>query len=280
MSRWRVIAPWMRIAGYAALVMLAVNLWVQPLALRTMRAELNAARADLAATLVREGQFTHPATGLTVYAQSVERGGLMKNLFISQAQKGGGDITYDAREGRLTKRGDAPVLIMRYGASHSLSADGVLNYLAFDEYLFDLSPFMGGAATPVAKAADRYMTELIHPAANDAWAQANRGKLLAEAHGRVASPLYTVALMALAICAVLGGAFSRLGYGRRIAMMSGAAIFVRVLGFAVQGVAANDPALNILQYVVPLGATALALGPFLMAGAWRPRRRALKAEAA
>src|SRR5688572_5392156 len=30
LSRWRVISPWMRIASYAAILMLAANLWLQP----------------------------------------------------------------------------------------------------------------------------------------------------------------------------------------------------------------------------------------------------------
>jgi lipopolysaccharide export system permease protein len=271
MSRWRVISPWMRISVYAAIFMLAANLWIQPLALRTMRAERNAAMADLAATLVREGQFTHPATGLTVYAQEVSGDGLMKNLFISQRDAKGQTLTYDAREGRLIKQDGAPVLVMRYGATHSLTQAGVLNYLAFDEYAFDLAPFMGSGAAPVAKPADRFLTELLHP--KDAFGIENRDKLLAEAHSRIASPLYNIAFMALAICAVLGGTFSRLGYGRRIAILSGVALFVRVLGFGVQSAAASEPALNTLQYAVPLGAVALALGPFLLAGSFAPRRR-------
>lgn len=278
LSRWRVISPWMRIATYAAVFMLAANLWIQPLALRTMRAERNAAMADLAATLVREGQFTHPATGLTVYAQEVGQDGLMKNLFISQTDAKGQQLTYDAREGRLIKKEGAPVLVMRYGASHSISRAGVLNYLAFDEYAFDLAPFMGSGSVAVSKAADRYLTELLNPA--DQWGQQNRDKLLAEAHSRIASPLYNLAFMALAIFAVLGGTFSRLGYARRIALVSGLAIFVRVLGFAVQSAAANSPSLNALQYLVPFATVALALGPFLAAGSFAPRRRRLAGSAA
>ena len=79
---------------------------------------------------------------------------------------------------------------------------------------------------------------------------------------------------------MLGGTFSRLGYGRRIAILSGVALFVRVLGFGVQSAAASEPALNALQYAVPVGATALAIGPFLLAGAFAPRRRALARRAA
>ena len=68
--------------------------------------------------------------------------------------------------------------------------------------------------------------------------------------------------------------------GRKPALYTGIALFVRVLGFGVQSAAASEPALNALQYAVPLGATALAIGPFLLAGAFAPRRRALARRAA
>jgi hypothetical protein len=53
----------MRLAAGTAFLMLVLNLWVQPAAYREMRRELFEVKADLAATLVREGEFTQPAPG-------------------------------------------------------------------------------------------------------------------------------------------------------------------------------------------------------------------------
>jgi lipopolysaccharide export system permease protein len=75
MSRWRVIAPAVRLAALAALITLAINLFVQPWAQREVRETLFTVRNDLAATLVREGEFNKAAPGLTVYAQRVEQTG-------------------------------------------------------------------------------------------------------------------------------------------------------------------------------------------------------------
>lgn len=276
-SRWRVAAPALRLAALVTLITLIANLWIQPLASRNMRAELNAARADLAAALVREGRFTNPAEGLTVYAQEVERGGNLKNLFINHQEKSGQDVTYTAREGRLTDRNGSPVLVMRNGATQTFSPEGVLNYLSFEEYIFDLKPFMSMTTAPTTKASDRYMSELLHPHPQDQWGQTNRGVMLAEAHSRIVNPLYNLTFMAFAITAVLGGGFSRLGYAKRIAWMSAAAIFVRILGFVAQEAASNDASLNIVQYLVPVLGFAFALGPFLFGGMRRPRpRRSLR----
>src|SRR5205823_3177522 len=102
--RWKIASPALRLAAYATVAVLIVNLWVAPWATRAMNAEINAARADLASALVRDGQFSHPAAGLTVYAQDVERG-RMKNIFIHQEDDNGGkSMTYTAREGQMVKQ--------------------------------------------------------------------------------------------------------------------------------------------------------------------------------
>ena len=58
-----------------------------------MRQTLFEVRTDLASTLIREGEFTSPAPGLTVYAQSVDATGLIRNLFIHQEKAGGSATT-------------------------------------------------------------------------------------------------------------------------------------------------------------------------------------------
>ena len=96
MSRWRVIAPAMRLATVAALIMLVINLWIAPLCERAMRVELYKIRTDIAATLVEPGQFTEPVRGLTVYAQDAQNGTL-KNLFVLKEKLGGGDTTFHSQ---------------------------------------------------------------------------------------------------------------------------------------------------------------------------------------
>ncbi len=77
--------------------------------------------------------------------------------------------------------------------------------------------------------------------------------------------------MAFALAAILGGAFSRTGYTGRIAKAAGLFLLVRVIGYGLVAGAASMPALNILQYVLPLGTAALALS--LLYRALKPRRR-------
>ncbi len=259
MSRWRVIAPAMRLAATIAFLALVMNLWVQPLAYRALREELFKVRADLAATLVREGEFTEPVPGLTVYAQAVDGNGDMHNLFIHQMKDDGTATTYMANSGRMANRRGESVLILRDGSTQEFSARGVLNYLTFNEYPFGLGALNNPDEMVHYKPSDRYLHELLFPDLQQGWEQHNRRSLLAEGHARVATPLYNIAAMAMALSAIIGGGFSRLGYARRIAILCGVAAVVRILGFVAQSASEANAWLNILQYAIPLAATGFAL---------------------
>lgn len=258
MTRWRVISPAIRLAAVVAVLSLCLTLWIQPLCFRLLRQTLEEVRSDLAAALIKPGQFTHPAPGVTVYAQSADDAGGLHNIFIDVDNGGGRDTTITAREGRIAKRAGAPVLVMRQGATEEFSSVGVLNFLSFDEYVFDLRSLAPADHAVSYKLSDRYPHELFFPDKRRAWERANLSKMLAEGHSRFASSLYNIAFMAMALAAVIGGPFSRLGYGARIAAAGAAALVTRTLGVGVQAAASSHPQLNTLQYLVPLVAIALS----------------------
>jgi lipopolysaccharide export system permease protein len=270
MSRWRVSASALQLASVFGLICLVLTLWVQPLCYRALRETLQAVRADIAGTMIRPGKFSHPAPGVTVFAQAVDDDGAIRNLFIDRESKSGRDSTITAREGRLKDRAGAPMLLMRHGANQEFSKAGALNFLSFDQYVFDLRPLMAPDRPVIYKLSDRYLHELFFPDLRGAWERANAAKMLAEGHSRLAAPLYNIAFMAMALTAVIGGSFSRLGYGARIAGVAFSALVIRVAGFGAQAAAGATPALNLVQYLVPVGATAIALA--LLFARRAPRR--------
>lgn len=254
MSRWRVVDPALRLAVIVALAALVSNLFIQPAAMREMRREIHNVRADLATILVREGQFVQGAPNLTIYAQRVDQNGVMRNLFI-HIERPDGATLYDAAQGRITNLDGRPAMILSEGSSSEFAGSGVLNYLSFDEYVFDLSPYAVEPDPLHFKESDRWLTELFFPDPTNEWERGNWRKLLAEGHARLASPLYVIAFMAVALAAVIGGSFSRTGYGRRIAIAAAIAIAVRLFGFAVLSACGSIAWLNVLQYALPLALT-------------------------
>jgi lipopolysaccharide export system permease protein len=260
MSVWRVISPAMKLAAGMTILALVLNLWIAPLADRTMRDQLFRIRTDLAASMIHVGAFNQPAPGLTVYAQDTDQSGAFRNVFLLQEQKDGSDVTYIAARGKMSKQHGAPVLILRDGSSQQFTKAGVLNFARWGEYTFPLSDFMSSDFLVRYKIADRYLHELLFPDLTQDWERKNRKAMLAEANGRLSSPLYNIAFMAMALAAVIGGPFSRLGYGRQIMVVSAAAVVVRLLGFGALAACAGTPWLSIVQYLIPLVAAGWGFG--------------------
>ncbi len=269
MTRWRMIEPGARLAAIVAVAMLATNIFVQPWAQRESRDQAFAIRTDLAALLVEEGRFVQGPNGLTVYVQEIEQNGLLKNLFI-YIEDGDEVTTWDASEARFGRVEGQPVLTMRAGSWQRYSSAGVLQQLSFDGYVFPLGQYVTEAQAVRYKPSDLYLDQLFDPSARTIETAGSRGELLAEAHSRLSSPLYAFTAMAMALTAILGGAFSRTGYSGRIAKASAAFLLVRIVGYAVVAASAWNSWLNLLQYLLPVAATAVSLQ--LLFRALKPRR--------
>jgi len=269
-TRWSAIRPAVRLAAIAALLTLLITTVVQPWAQRQARAEAFAIRTDLAALLVEEGRFVQGPDGLTVYVQQIEQNGLLKNLFI-YLPRGDEADTWDAAEARFERVDGLPVLTMLNGSTTRYSSRGVLTYGSFDRNVFDLSPFTDVTEQVRYKPADLYLTQLFNPSPQDLERVGSAGELAAEGHSRLSAPLYALMAMAMALSAIMGGQFSRTGYSLRIAKAAGAFLIVRIVGYGVVAASAWNGWLNLIQYLLPLVAAAIALR--LLFRALKPRRR-------
>lgn len=271
MGQWQIAAPVIKLATLALVVNLALNLWVQPTAFREMREKLYEVRADIAAKLIRPGEFKSPAPGLTIFAKEVQRGGRVVDLLIEDASEPDRPIVYMAKVGEFTSIQGEPALVMTEGSIQTREANGSLSYLKFDSYPFELSNFVDGPGDLFYKLSDRYLYQLLYADPDTSWDWSNREKLFAEGHYRLSAPLYNIAFALMALAAVLGGRYSRLGDTRRIITVCALAMFVRILGFVAQSASVDDTALNPLQYAVPIIAGGWALAVFLKRT--RPARR-------
>ncbi|MNK08222.1 putative permease YjgP/YjgQ family protein [compost metagenome] len=269
-SRWSLIRPAVQIAVIVAVVALITNVFVQPWAQREARRQAFAIRTDLAALLVEEGRFVQGPGGLTVYVQQIEQNGLLKNLFV-YLDNGKTVTTWDAETARFGRIDGVPILTMQNGSMQRYSSRDVLNQLSFDQQVFDLSPYTKTTERIRFKPSDLWLTELFDPTPALLESAGTRGELMAEAHSRLASPLYALVAMALALTAILGGSFSRTGYSGRIAKAAGVFLVVRVIGYGLVAASAWNGALNLLQYLLPLGVSFVALR--LLFRALKPHRR-------
>jgi lipopolysaccharide export system permease protein len=251
MSNWQVASPVIRLAVLASVLHLVLNLWIQPVAFREMRETVIQASSNLVASLVREGAFTSTPNGLTTYARQVV-GPEMRDLFVNDARNPKDVVTYIAKTGIVVELEGLPAIVMRDGFAQQSRQNGTLETLAFEQSTFDLAPFSGEQEAVIFKESDRYLPELFYPDLTNYYDNANADRLRAEGHARIAAPLLNIAMAMIAIYAVLGGDFSRRGYGLRIAFASAGAILLRLAAFGAVSAGESTPSLNILQYLLPV----------------------------
>lgn len=253
MTRWQVSSPIIRLAVLSAVVHLGVNLWVQPSAQREMRATITDARADLASSLVRPGQFTTPDTNLTVFARE-QQGQDLIGVQISERIGQPDARDYLAERGRFIEVDGQPAIVMFNGQVHQLDQNGALNILDFEQSTFDLTPFVREDGEITLKASDRYLHELLYIDRSSFNERRNEIEYLSEANSRLSSPLISIAMAMLAILAVMGGNFSRRGYSRRIVIASAGALGLIIVQLSVQSASGGNPMVNIGQWLVPIAA--------------------------
>ena len=118
-------------------------------------------------------------------------------------------MSYLAERGRIISNDEGSYLIMSDGYVHRFNAgdeEKAVQIVAFDKNMLDISQFSpkdkkGKEFRPKERSTD----ELIFPDPDDKLAQTNRGLLRAELHGRLATPLYPLVFVFIAI-AVMGQA--------------------------------------------------------------------------
>lgn len=250
MTRWQVASPILRLATLAAVFHLGINLWVQPAAQRTMRGMVSEARADLAALLIRPGQFTSNKA-LTFYAREQD-GVELRGVLISDMTDPEFPTDILARSAMVVNVEGAPTLLLRDAVSQQLDAEGQLSVLEFDQFPFDLSQFIQEPAYLHLKASDKYLYELIFYDRSNFFHVQDAERYLAEANNRLTAPLLNFVLALLAVIAILGGDFNRNGYGRRISIASGIAIIFVVGQLGLQSSAEDDSKMLIALWALPL----------------------------
>lgn len=251
-SPWQIASPALRLGMYALIAHLIINLVIQPFAFSEMRSEILKVRTDIASQMVRAGEFVTPTVGLTVYAREIAPDGAMKDVIIYDTRDDSGATTHTAKSGYLTRGEESARLILKTGNVQQLLDDGSLDLVAFDDYQIDLSDVMAMDSVLRKKPSDLYLHELLRP---DQRVYANRKyrqELKAEGHNRLATPIYNLALVMLALCFMIRGEHQRMGYGRKIAICVAIGFVIRLTGFGLASAAEGDPSLNIIQYAIPL----------------------------
>lgn len=251
-SPWSMGTPVLRLGVYALILHLLINLLLQPLSFRQMRAEILTVKTDIASQMVQAGRFVTPAPDLTVYTREILPDGELRDVLIHDGRDAESKSTHTAKTGRLQRSDTSTSLVLFDGSVQTPLANGSLDVIDFETYQLDLSDVVALDNVLRLKSSDRFLHELLRPDPRDYVTPKSRREMAAEGHARLAAPLWNVALVLVALAFILRGQHSKLGMGRKIAICAITGFVLRLIGFAVASSAEGDAALNPVQYAIPL----------------------------
>ena len=165
-------------------------------------------------------------------------------------------VTYIAEKGILAKTPAGTRLIMLDGTVETGAQAGQqLQVLHFESYIVNLDQFSGPARNTLRKINERYLSELLWPPESQGVTPRIRDQFFAEAHNRIAQPLYCIAFALIALAAVMRGRQQRGSVALRLTIASLAAAGLQITGYGIMGMAQRNPPLVAGFYLLPaLGA--------------------------
>jgi|SRR5215471_42281 len=258
-SRVQMAGPVLLAAAVAMALTYLCSLYLMPLGQRIMKDKVFDIRADIGAAILREGAFTTPSDGLTVFIRELSTGGEIKGILVHDNREAARPVTYLAETGVLAQTPEGARLIMLNGNIERSELNGArLSMLKFDRYVFDLDQYAGPQRATERETSERYLSELFDPQFTGPNQEVRRGVYLAEAHNRLSGPLYCLAFALIALAATAKAHLMRSSYALRL---SGAALLgaaLRLLGYAAQGTAARRPEYFLLLYLLPIAGIVIA----------------------
>lgn len=261
-SSFRLARPvlWFGLIVAAALLVLShVLVPASRLALVDRYAEI---RQNVTARFLTDGQFTHPAAGLTLYVRELAPSGELLDLFLSDTRSAGTSVTYTAEKALFARTDSGPKLLMFNGMVQQVAgADRRLSLTRFADFTYDLGALLPAAA-PGARSIDALSTVdlLAADPALVAETGESRAAFLYDAHNRFAQPFLAVGAALIGFAALLLGSFSRFGLWRQVVLAIVLLLAVQAVSSVATGLGLKSDRGWLWAYAAPLFGTALGIG--------------------
>ncbi|RVV98936.1 LPS export ABC transporter permease LptF [Mesobaculum littorinae] len=256
----------------AMLLVLALTNLLVPASLSQLAVRTSEVAQNLTARLLKDGEFLHPAEGLTFYIREITPEGEMRDIFLSDRRDPQNRVDYTAASALLLRSDGAPTLVMRDGLIQSLAPEGQrLATTAFQSFTYDMTGLMQAGGDRDVEPEDLSTWELL--SRTEAVARRTDTpvpEVLSEVHSRFTQAIKALSAPLLGFAILMSAGFSRFGMWRQILAAIGAVVAMEALDAAAADMAERGPDLWGLRYIPALVALALACGLLWRAG--RPGR--------
>ncbi|OUS08321.1 hypothetical protein A9Q96_02355 [Rhodobacterales bacterium 52_120_T64] len=261
LSPTRIIRSTVVIGILAMLAMVVLLVVLQPRSTTQLANRIAEVRQNFVGTLLREKQFIHPTTGVTIYIKESSQAGEIDGLFLNDERDPINPVTYSAKQALLLKDDNELRLVMHQGVMQRYSMiEKNLNTIEFDQFIFDLDGIIGKTQVRDPKPVEYFISELLNPAQIVAGGgKYNQSTYWAEAHIKLVLPLLGLVLPIYAFAMLMTASYKRTGLGLRIAVTGGSGMFIVGLTLMIKTWVATNPDMYLVSYAPPIVCLVLAV---------------------
>ena len=248
----RLFRPFLFATIVVSLIVAFIGSYLAPDGLRRLKRWDAEITADVLTNILQPGRFAQLDQNLTIRIRERQPGGLLAGIFVDDRRDPKERNTIIANHGTILKNEKGSFLVLEDGNLQRFEtgkADPAM--VAFGRYAFDMSKFSNRNTDDVTYGIrERYLWELLWPAANDPIYKQTPYQFNSELHDRLLGPIYPFAFAAI-VFAFLGSPRTT-RQSRNFSL--GTALFiafgVRMAGFALSVMAGKSSWAAPMQYAM------------------------------
>ena len=211
-SNFRTLKPFILFAVMISILLVLISLYLAPAGMRYSKLKMHELKNDISSTIVRDGLFSMPAKGLTVYAKSKERDNSITGVLVHDNRDPKNSITYTAKKGLFFSDKNESKLILINGTiqhKNPLKPSGGITTVKFERNEYSFSEFLPQSETFNLDSSQRFINELLFPDVDDPYVIKRINNFLAVGHHKLSQLFHPVVLIIFVFCFLINKIQSR-----------------------------------------------------------------------
>src|SRR5438874_13322722 len=250
-SPFRLFRPFVYATVVVAIMVGFIASYLAPDGMRRLKQWDAEITADVLTNILQPGRFAQLDQNLTIRIRERQPGGVLVGIFVDDRRDPKERVSIIADHGTILKNEAGSFLILEDGNLERFEIGKPDPQLvAFGRYAFDMSKFSNQGHDVTLGIRERYLWELLSPAANDPVYMQLPGQFRAELHDRFMAPIYPFAFAALTFAFLGAPRTTRQSRNFSIGSSILAVFGVRMAGFACSVIAVKSPLAPLVQYLM------------------------------
>jgi lipopolysaccharide export system permease protein len=255
----------------SAVIVCLLTLFAIPASMRDYHDIQRNLEGNMAGVLIEAGVFTDLTPGVTIFAHARDRSGGFAGIIVDDSRDPSRRLIYTAERGTIGAAADGPIAVLEKGTYQETDKrNGKVSVLYFEHTTIGLGTLLGHSAGPQRRSTEElYLPQLL--SGNGETDPLARGRMLAEAHRRLAEPLYPLALALIAASSLIGSGLPRQSQNLQMLGATLGASLLLILSFVMRSLTQRFVYLAPFAYVLPAVTIGLGLWLLMRKRGLRPR---------